>query len=133
MIEILQHTEPTGDHDSHGRPVYRVIKPIHYEAAIDWPIHVPVGYPTNLASIPWWAWWLIKPDDLPEAIIHDWLVGESIYNNPEIPRATRRMADLVFLEAMQKHNRPFWLRSTVWVALRASATWKRLTGRRKTA
>lgn len=59
-------------------------------------IEVPVGFSTDLASVPRFLWAAFSPADeyLEAAIIHDFLYSE--YND----RFTRQQADAVMLELM---------------------------------
>lgn len=67
-----------------GAPIYEVIKEIRYVCVLDerkYVICVPVGFTTDLASVPRIFWSLFPPNctySIP-AIIHDYLTGSRLY------------------------------------------------------
>lgn len=85
-------------------------------------IVLPVGFVTDLASIPRPLWSLYPPAGpwAPAAIVHDWL-----YQHPQ--GRTRAEVDGIFLEAMEVLGVP-WLRRHLMhraVRIGAGGTWDR--------
>ena len=87
------------DKTDQGRSVYRLTEQFAYRVgSLDDPlvtINVPVGYETDLASIPWPFRLIFKPDRpcWKADVGHDY-----IYTN--MPQISRIIADSIFLEAM---------------------------------
>lgn len=58
-------------------------------------VTVPAGFTTDLATVPWWARWLLNPVDpdfAKAAILHDWLLVD--------PSNSRLEAAAVFHDAL---------------------------------
>ena len=76
-------------------------------------IIVPKGSRTDFASIPR-VFWSILPPWYPTygepAVIHDYLYRNGLYN--------RKIADLIFLHAMQESNVVLWKQVTMFQAVR---------------
>lgn len=91
-------------------------------------ITVRPGFPTDLASIPRWAWIILPPDGpwVKAAIIHDYLYatrGTGIWKKgPKgVTRATpysRIEADRILREAMANRGVPFLRRGIIYLAVR---------------
>lgn len=73
---------------------------------------VPVGSPTDGASVPKFLWNLFPPfgSYWEPAILHDWL-----YRSTDIPKKT---CDSLFLEAMLDHNVPRLKAETIYLAVK---------------
>jgi hypothetical protein len=130
-----------------GRPLVRLLHPIHYHVhADDSPeiITVPAGFVTDFASIPWGLWNLFPPwgPHARPAIVHDflyessgggWWAPEGEPARRYITRATdytRAEADGVFREALQVVGVPGWRRTLMYRAVRAGggSGWKQRGG-----
>ncbi|WP_376787833.1 DUF1353 domain-containing protein [Aliamphritea hakodatensis] len=88
-----------------------------HSAILDRVISVPVGYLTDLATIPWWARWFMSPASMhirAAAVIHDYCYTHLCSS------MSRSQADLVLREAMGCVTVPasMWKRNVVWVAVR---------------
>ena len=69
---------------------------------------------TNLASVPEWLHWLIRPDNKYlkyPSVLHDY-----IYDNKSL--AKRVYADWIFLQALKAEGCPFFLRWSAFLAVR---------------
>jgi len=75
-------------------------------------ITVPQGFETDLASIPWPASMLLPKSGIynQAAVLHDYL-----YTTQTRPRAE---ADHIFLEAMKTLGVSWWIRTTMYTAVR---------------
>lgn len=96
---------PTGRFDHHGLEIYRLTQRVRFEVCDGVQIVVPKGYRTNLATVPSWARWIIKPDSLGVAsIVHDYLLQENKrrINSKAKPLCSRWLADSVLFEAMRR-------------------------------
>ena len=88
----------TGTFDK-GRPIYRLTEEFDYCVGdLDQPldvIHVPVGFLTDLASIPWMFRFIFHPDGpwAKAAVVHDFMCTSTPWISPELQ-------DAIFLEAM---------------------------------
>ena len=83
---------------------------------------VPAGFPTDFASIPWFARWLISKigPHSEAAVVHDWH-----YRSRSVPRDE---ADHVFLTAMKTAGVAWWQRYLMFACVRAFA--RRFYGRK---
>lgn len=87
-------------------------------------VSVPVGYRTDLASVPWWIRWLLPPNGKygKAAVIHDFICSYRTVNmNGVAVYVTRKTGDLIFLEAMGVLNVPAWQKWSMFYAVRAYA------------
>lgn len=97
---------------------FAVAKPIHWTPPIDAPaelprlITVPVGFVTDLASIPSYFYWVVQPVGRHghAAILHDWLYWKQ--------NCDRAVADKVFEVAMAELDIAVAPRKALWAAVR---------------
>ena len=91
--------------------------PVVYKTHAGQTITVPVGFKTNLASVPQIFWNIIPRDGnyTPAAIVHDWLYSAHAIEGKPITRAD---ADRVLLEAMEDLQINWLTRRTIWAAVR---------------
>jgi hypothetical protein len=80
-----------------GRPVYRLTKPVKWRCVLNdvtIRVRVPLGYETDLASIPWPISRLLSPGGpwAYAAVIHDWLC--------DCDGVERAVADAIFWQVM---------------------------------
>jgi len=83
-------------------------------------IFVPVGFVTDLASVPRFAWMIFAPSDAQyaaAAVLHDFLCTSPGFN--------RRMADCIFVEALEVLGIPRWRRLAMFYSVRLYACIKR--------
>ena len=75
-------------------------------------IYVPVGYETDLASLPRFMWWLFPPHGKysKAAIVHDYVYSNAL--------GTKKQADKIFYEAMGVLGVPKWKRILMYWAVR---------------
>jgi len=83
-------------------------------------ISVPAGFVTDFASIPWFFWAVLPYWGRygKASVIHDWL-----YQTHQV---SRRMADLIFYEAMLVSGTQKWKAKIMHLAVRifSGFTWK---------
>lgn len=87
-------------------------------------VSVPVGFRTDLASVPWWIRWLLPPNGKygKAAVIHDYLcVYRKVMVGSEAVYITREMCDHIFFEAMEVLKVPSWQKWSMFLAVRAYA------------
>jgi hypothetical protein len=96
MPELAGFLSPLRLEDTNGPP-YVLCAPLVYASrAIDRIVRVPIGFQTDLASIPRWLWSVVPKSgayDRP-AVVHDWLYYDGGGG------LTRGQADAVLTEAM---------------------------------
>jgi hypothetical protein len=95
-----------------GRAVYELIAPLTYGEGGIW-VEVPAGYRTDFASIPRGLWNLFPPSGryAMAAVIHDFLT-----DNETI--CSRFLADAVFREIMFRLGMPWYVRLSMYYAVR---------------
>jgi hypothetical protein len=111
----------TGNKAHHGLMIYRVSHRIRFEVCDGVQIVVPRGYRTNLATVPRWARWIIKPDSLGIAsVIHDFLLQENRRRRDASarPLCSRWLADSVLYEAMRRSGQGIIKSAAVLLAVR---------------
>ncbi len=108
-------TRHTGEYRN-GRPVKELLEDLVFESTLNGlgiRIVVPKGTQVDLASTPWWLWWLFPPDGPWEAavILHDYLYSLSL--------CSRFLADALMREALHsiKEIRR-WRRIAMYYAVR---------------
>ena len=94
-----------------GECVWRLDDVLIYQSDILGWIEVPVGFETDLASVPrvpivWEAWGARCHR---ESVVHDYL-----YRFDSWPQATKDEADRVFLEAMKSRGVKWWIRQGMY-------------------
>jgi Protein of unknown function (DUF1353) len=97
---------------------FTVYKPIYWTpdpgvaAGVPPLVVVPTGFVTDLATIPVYFWWAIRPAGRhgDAAIIHDWLYTEQ--------KVTREVADHTFEVVMGELGVPLLTRKIIWAAVR---------------
>lgn len=105
---------------------YELTAPLVYQGHTDtWTI--PVGFRTDLASVPSWAQWLIPHNGpyAPAAVVHDWLYIErppSLGTDGWVP-ITRKDADGVLLRIMRELKVAWWKRTLIYNAVRVGGWW----------
>lgn len=95
---------------------YILEEPIVYQTIIlNCEITVPIGFSTDLYSIPWWLHWALPRDEghaNAAAIVHDDLYRYGMVNGVLI---TRLQADMILREAMKAKQLAAW---RIWVIYR---------------
>jgi hypothetical protein len=97
---------------------YLLVTPLVYDSALlNRTLIVPVGFETDLASVPRPLWNILPPfgSYSSAAVVHDFLYK---FNG-----VTRQQADAVLNEAMQVQKVGHWTRWTIWAGVRAGG-WK---------
>ena len=91
--------------------IWKLGNPLLYESDILGLIKVPVGFETDLASVPRlpfiYTMWGGKAHR--EGVIHDYL-----YRIDSEPQATYSQANEVFFEAMDCRDKPWYVRYPMW-------------------
>lgn len=119
---------------SDGRCKWGVVKPVAYVPSNGTDkITVPPGFPTDLTSIPRFAWTLLPPDGpwLKAAVIHDFLYrtcGRGKWLNqpngltrqcqPNVDCYKREEADWILRDAMKDRGVDIVRRNIIWAAVR---------------
>lgn len=110
--------------DIHGASEWKLEERLVYRSRY-WPelIIVPAGFITDLASIPRIFRALIPQNGKHRlaAIVHDYLVRLDDFD--------RRLADRIFLEAMEHLGVKRWRRYSMFWAVGALTTWLKLRGK----
>lgn len=90
--------------------VVQTIEPVWYHDAVT-HIEIPPNFVCDLASVPRAFWFFASPYDLAyEGLIHD-----ELYRSQ---KTTRRYADFMFFQLMEKRNVPCYVRYPAWAAVR---------------
>ena len=90
-----------------------LLAPLVYQSVIlNTTLEIPAGYTTDLASVPrlpivYYFWGNLAHH---EAIPHDWIYGTHI--------VSKKLADLVFLEAMKARNKKRWIYEPMYLAVK---------------
>jgi hypothetical protein len=109
-----------------GRVVHRLLDPLFYHVgsfASPHRIEVPVGFETDFASVPR-PWRALIPASGPwnrAAVVHDYLYktqGKTIPRSLLRGRTLRKVADDIFLEAMEAAGVDWLTRSAMYRAVR---------------
>lgn len=126
---VLEHVE--------DRNEWKVAQPLTYHnERFNVTITVPIGFQTDLASVPRIAWDLIPPMDahiVEAAIVHDWLYYNMGFERPLnmplakklgiTPTFTRMQCDRILSDAMKTCGAPWLERHIVYWAVRIGG-WK---------
>lgn len=89
-----------------------LLKPFTIQTKSGQVITVPQGFVTDFASVPRVFWRIVPPwgEYSPAAVVHDWLYT--------IAQGTRKAADLLFLELMERLGVPAVIRTAMYWAVR---------------
>lgn len=104
------------------KKLFVVKEPLVFQGT-DARVEVPIGFETDLASIPWWARWAIPKahSNAYAAVVHDFCYDTNF--------TTRKHADELFFEALSDPvcNTRFITRWVMWAAVRVGGRrgWKR--------
>lgn len=103
-------------------PRFVLDEPLTYRSTYG-EITVPAGFVTDFDSVPRLplAYWLAKGRTILGAVVHDWLYSAQAIAGIRIDR---RLADRVFLEAMEDEGVGRLARRTIWAGVRAGG-WRR--------
>jgi len=111
MSKFLSHLVLQADDTDDGK--WTVMQPLIYQSDVAWrTITVPVGFVTDLASVPRLPFiYLLAGDTSSEAaVVHDYL-----YSTKAVPRD---VADKVLREASEVTGVPAWRRWMMWCGVR---------------
>lgn len=115
-----------------GPQLYRLRAPLIYEGHTDTWI-VPIGFETDLASVPRIIQWLLPHDGpyAPAAVVHDWLYRTrplaSSFSGPLVScvvptqgytKITRKDADGVLRRIMRELGVSWWKRTLIYSSVR---------------
>lgn len=90
--------------DSKGRKLYELTRAVTYcVGSLEdpfWTVTAPVGFKTDLATIPWPFRLIFRPNGsyAPAAVIHDYLL--QMYHSNKGTTFSRLVIDAIFYEAM---------------------------------
>ncbi|MDO6526961.1 DUF1353 domain-containing protein [Motilimonas sp. 1_MG-2023] len=96
-----------------GTMCWQLLAPFGFQN-VEQTISVPVGFETDLASVPQFAWAVFPKSGIyrEAAVIHDWLYCHHQEG------MSRKLADEIFLAGMRELNVSKWKRYTMWAAVR---------------
>jgi len=94
------------------QPIYLVHEAITYELSDGSKLNVPVGFPTDGATVPWMLrWWFPQMGRYTRAsVAHDYLYDNRL--------GDRKVADQEFLKWMLEDNVPKWKAKLFYYAVR---------------
>ena len=94
---------------------YKVVQ-THTYKVLGHLLEVPIGFITDLASVPRYLWLTFPPSGLHNgaAILHDYLYSKFC----RYKDITREEADKIFLELMKELGVPAWKRYAMYYAVR---------------
>lgn len=94
-----------------------LLQPLVFESERQGLIKVPVGFLTDLASVPRipLVYSLFGNTSHNAAVIHDWLYSRNV-------KISRKNADEVFIEAMKSKKQSIWRRIPMFWAVRVFAS-----------
>lgn len=98
-----------------GTKQWQLTRPLFYVTANNRSVVVPVGYRTDLASVPRPVWWLIPRDDefaRRPSVIHDFIYTHGT------AKFTKAEADQVFYDALLEEGMPKPLAWLMFAAVR---------------
>lgn len=98
-----------------GQEQWEVIRPLFYITAARRRVTVPVGYRTDLASVPRFAWRIVPRDHEDArrpAVVHDYIYTDLTH------LYTKSEADRTFYEALLEEGMPKPLAWLMWCAVR---------------
>jgi hypothetical protein len=103
-----------------GKRKFEVYVPFKYHVGkypSDEILTVPIGFKTDLASIPRLIWPIVAPTDeyAKAAVLHDWMYFKGMYS--------RKESDRIFNEAMKVLETPKWKRLLVYFFVRTCSWW----------
>lgn len=80
-------------------------------------VHVPAGYTTDYASVPWFLRWLMSKAGRHgyAAVVHDYCYSQ-VARDPQ--KFDRAISDVVFLFVMKRMGVPWWRRWGAYLAVR---------------
>jgi len=94
---------------SHWKVFFR---PLVYNYSLHKSITVPIGFLTDIASVPRFAWSIIPKDDThtPACVLHDWMYYKNLFS--------RKACDRIFYEALKSLEVKAWKREVMFRAVR---------------
>ncbi len=104
---------------------FQLLAPLIYDSEVaGQTITVPVGFVTDFASVPRVPiiYGLFGDRAHHESVLHDWLYKSAV--------VSRKVADAVFLEAMNARSKGFFVRWGMWLGVRIGG-WKAWDDHRK--
>ena len=105
---------PTGTTGNYsGLPQYRVTAPFTFNVGKGFYVNIPVGFVSDLASIPWPARNWFNPSDkrwAQAAVVHDYCCSKRIFS--------RSLCDHLFLEAMLTNGTPWHIAWTMYASVK---------------
>jgi len=95
-----------------GKMTWEVYEPLIYERSVDDVITVPIGFVSDIASIPKPLWSILPPNGryAKAAFLHDFLYFSK--------KRSRKECDFIFLEAMQVLGVSWLKRRIMFAAVR---------------
>ena len=103
---------------------FHVLRGFVYRDPIrDETVDVPVGLQTDLASVPWFLWWLIASygKHTAASVVHDYLIVD------KMTRAERVRADAIFFHALEESGNNWYRHRVMWAAVCAGLTMRKAT------
>ena len=114
--------EPTKEAGLFDRGLWCTVEPLIYKSArFDVVVSVPVGFKTDLASIPRIlpiTYALTGGTAIKAALIHDYIYHYPVYHNDKRKRLPRHLCDDIFYQIMCEEGVPKWRRNLMWLGVR---------------
>lgn len=115
--------EPVKEAGSFDRGRWEVVEPLIFRSLRrNAVISVPVGFSTDLASVPRFlpiTYALTGATSVKAAVVHDFLYsGHAVYIDGELGMLPRAAADDIFDEIMEAEGVPGWRKNLMWAGVR---------------
>lgn len=104
-----------------GLPQYRVLAPFSFDVGPGFYVNVPVGFTTDLASLPWPSRNWFKPSDkrwAQAAVVHDYCCSKRLFS--------RSLCDHLFIEAMLTNGTPWHIAWTMYAACKVRSVYLKI-------
>ena len=120
--------EPIKEAGTFDRGRWRVVEPLIFRSERhDVVISVPVGFETDLASVPRYlpiVFALAGATSIKAAVVHDFIYNNQVYLKSERQMLPRSVCDDIFDEIMEAEGVPGWRKSLMWAGVRIGG-WSR--------
>lgn len=117
-LEIGVFTDPTT-----GKKSWATSSAMHFllgHEATAWLFTVPMGFVTDLGSIPWWMRWLFTGHEATATrayILHDYVNGLTNRRPPGPDVLSSQLAAAVLYEALALDGEPLWSRRVQYLGV----------------
>lgn len=116
------NVEPTGTTGTYsGLPQYKVTTPFTFDIGKGFYVNIPVGFVSDLASIPWPARNWFRPSDkrwAQAAVVHDYCCSNRLFS--------RSLCDHVFMEGMLVNGTPWYIAWSMYAFVKVRSVYLKL-------